>query len=87
MAFSNILGTNLLEVALLFVADLAHAGPLLATGGPFGVAAAALGILLTCIYLVGLLERRDRSFLRLGVDSWAVVAVYLGGMTLLYTIR
>lgn len=87
MAFSNILGTNLLEVAILFVADLSYPGPVLDEVGAFGVAAAALGILLTCIYLVGLLERRERSFLRLGVDSWLVLAAYGTGMALLYSVR
>lgn len=88
MAISNIFGTNLLEVGLLFVADLAYApGPLLDEGGRFAIVAATLGIVLTCIYLVGFLERRNRTFLGLGLDSCAVVLTYLAGVALLYSLR
>jgi cation:H+ antiporter len=41
----------------------------------------------TAIYLAGMIERRDRTVLRMGYDSLAVVVVYLGGVTLLYQLR
>jgi cation:H+ antiporter len=48
---------------------------------------ASLGLVMTCVYLWGLLERRDRQFLRMGIDSIIVLALYLGGLVVLYTIK
>jgi cation:H+ antiporter len=88
MAVSNILGTNCLEVGLFLPADLAYrAGPILAAADRFALFAAALGIVVTCIYLWGLLERRDRTVLRMGVDSVAVLVVYAVGTGVLFFLR
>lgn len=88
MAVSNNFGTNLLETALLAVADLAYpGGPIPAEAGVFAVVAAALGVLLTCVYLVGLVARRDRTFLGLGPNPHAAVVIYLGGLMLLFALR
>jgi cation:H+ antiporter len=46
-----------------------------------------LGIVLTAIYLIGLLERDDRTMFNMGYDSVAVLAVYLAGLVLLYLAR
>lgn len=88
MAISNIFGTNLFDAGLLFVADAFYAGPpVLNEVGRFAQVGALLGVACTAIYLAGILERRDKTFLRLGVDSIFVVLVYAGGVVLLYTIR
>ena len=44
-------------------------------------------MVVTCIFLVGLLERRDRTVLRMGVDSLAVLVVFLSGLAGLYALR
>ena len=41
-------------------------------------------MVLTCIYLWGLLEHEDRSLARVGVDSATVVLLYFAGMGALY---
>lgn len=88
MAVSNILGTNCLEVGLFFVADLFYrTGPILAATDRTALFAGALGIILTCIFLLGLLERRDRTVLGMGVDSLLVLIVYLVGLGGLYYLR
>lgn len=51
------------------------------------VGAVLLGILLTTIYLIGLIERRNRTIARMGVDSLAILASYGGGLVLLYQLR
>jgi cation:H+ antiporter len=80
LAVSNIFGTNLLEVALLLPADLAYrSGPILSAADDSVVLLGSLGILTTCIYLWGLLERRGRTFLGMGIDSCLVLLVYLAG--------
>lgn len=88
MAVSDIFGTNLFDIALIFLVDLAYAGePVLNTVGPFSVLAAMIGIVVTGLYMAGLIERRDRTVFGVGLDSIAVGAVYLGGVALLYTLR
>jgi cation:H+ antiporter len=84
MAVSNIMGTNGLEVALLLVADIAYRdGPLLAHATSSDLFLTALGAVLTTLYLGGLLLRRERTVLRVGHDSAAVVAVYAAGIAVL----
>lgn len=88
MALSDIFGTNLFNILLVFVVDLVYqGGPALAEVGRFSLAASLLGALLAVIYLIGLIERRDRTIARMGVDSFAVLIVYLGGLVLLYQLR
>jgi len=88
MAVSNILGTNCLEVALFFLADVFYrGGPILAVTDQSAVFAAAIGLVVTCIYLLGLLERRDRTILRMGYDSVAVLVTYGAGIAGLYFLR
>ncbi len=88
MAVSNIFGSNAFCLALLLLGDvIVTEGPILEAMDASAMFAASLGLLLTGIYLWGLVERRDRTFLRLGVDSWAVLFVYAGGLVVLYRIR
>ena len=88
LAFSDIFGTNLLNVALIFVTDLAAPGPpVLAGEGRFALFGALLGVVLTSVYVVGLLERRDRTVWRLGIDSALVLLAYAGGVAVLWTLR
>jgi cation:H+ antiporter len=88
MAVSDIFGTNLFDIGVIFLADLAYpGGPILNQTGTFAIVAGLLGILVTAIYLAGLIERRDLSIAGIGVDSIAVVATYLGGVGLLYGLR
>ncbi|MGE3987902.1 sodium:calcium antiporter [Pseudorhodoplanes sp.] len=88
MAISDILGTNLFDVGLLFAVDAVSAGePVLNSAGRFSAVAALLGIAVTTLFVIGLAERRDRTIFRMGVDSALVLAVYFGGLVLLYTLR
>lgn len=88
MAISDIFGTNLFDAALLFVVDATADGPPVLNGaGSFATAAAILGILVTAIFLSGLAERRDRTIVRMGYDSAAVLTVYLVGIWILYGLR
>jgi cation:H+ antiporter len=88
MAYGNILGTNLFDIGLIAVADLVYTGPpVLNEVDTFSAFAALLGIAVTAIALVGILERRDTTVARMGVDSIAIVAVYLSGLIVLYQLR
>lgn len=88
MAVSDIFGTNLFNIALVFVVDAAfRGGPILSEVGRFAVFAAVLGTIVTTLFLTGLIERRDRTIARMGLDSFAVLAAYFAGLAVLYTLR
>jgi len=88
MAVSDVFGTNLFNVTIIFVVDLLYDGPpVLAEVGRFAGFGALIAIVLTAIYLAGMLERRDRTVLRMGYDSLAVLGVYCAGVGVLYTLR
>lgn len=88
MAISDILGTNLFDVGLLFVVDGVDAGePILNRVGRFSAFAAVIGIVTTTIFTVGLVERRDRTVLRMGLDSASVLVAYLTGLIILYHLK
>jgi cation:H+ antiporter len=88
MAVGNIFGTNCLTVALFPLADLClRGGPIFDVLDPTAAFLAMLGIVVTCAYLWGILERRDRTILGMGQDSAAVLVIYVGGMAVYYFIR
>ena len=88
MAFSNIFGTNLLNVGLVLLADLLYFdGPVLNKIGNFAAAGAVFGILLTSIYQVGLTIKFKKTFFRLGVDSILVLVFYILGAFILFNMR
>jgi cation:H+ antiporter len=88
MAISDILGTNMINVGLLFLVDAVAPGePALNTVDRFAGLGAVLSIMLTAIFLIGVVERRDRTILRVGYDSAAVLLLYAVGLLLLYNLR
>lgn len=85
MAFSDIFGTNIFDLMLVFLIDVAYSGPpVINEQDNFAAFGAMLGVLVTLLYVAGLIERRNKTLMRLGIDSWAVVAVYLCGVGGLY---
>ncbi len=88
MAIADVFGTNLFNVNIIVLADALHDGePVLVEAGPFAAFAALLAMAMTAVYLVGLLERRDRTVLRMGIDSVVVVVLYAVGLAVLYQLR
>ena len=88
MAVSDIFGTNLFNGALVFVVDAVYrGGPVLNEVGAFSAFAALLGVVVSALFLVGLVERRDRTVLRMGYDSFAVLGVYFAGVAVLFNLR
>ena len=88
MALGDIFGTNLFNAALLFLIDaLAPGPPVLGRVGAFSAFGALLGLVLTTIFMAGVIERRDRTVLRMGWDSLAAVVVYAAGVAVLFALR
>lgn len=87
MAAANILGTNSLELALFLPAEVVYrGGPIFDALDPSSAFLSALGIMVTALYLWGILERKDRTVLGMGVDSLLVLIVYFAGLALYYTL-
>lgn len=85
MAISNIFGSNLLMVAMVLPADLVYRGAPILGNIDKGTAFAIIsGILVTAIYLAGLIIRSRRTFLRMGIDSALVLLVYAITLVVFY---
>lgn len=88
MAISNIFGSNLIMLVLLLPADVFYRqGPLLAAAGKTEMLSLVFGILVTVIYVVGLVVRRKPRIFGMGVDSVCVLAIYAGSLVVLYLSR
>jgi cation:H+ antiporter len=83
-AVSNVFGSNSFDVALLGLVALLVDGSLFADFMVPAVFAAALGITLTGIYLLGMLERRDRAILGMGWDSALVMLLGISAMWIMF---
>ncbi|MBO6918190.1 MAG: hypothetical protein JJ858_07155 [Rhizobiaceae bacterium] len=85
MALSNIFGSNLIMLALILPSDVSYSsGPILSQADPITQLSIAIGIVVTAIYVVGILIRRTPTLLGAGLDSWLVVLVYLGLLISIY---
>lgn len=88
LAVSDILGTNLINIGLIFVIDaVAQGEPVLSQAGTFDAFGALLGIAVTALFLIGMAERGDKTVLRMGLDSMAVLVCYGTGLVILFFLR
>lgn len=87
LALGDIFGTNLFNIQIIFIADLFYrGGPVLNEAGTFEAAAACLSVIMTGIFVVGMLERRDKTIWRLGIDSALAIIVFGAGLLGLSTL-
>lgn len=87
LAVGDIFGTNLFNLTLLLVADLLSSGePVLAAAGPFEALGALVALLMTGAFLIGLLERGNRTLLRMGYDAIAAFAIFVLGVAAMSTL-
>lgn len=85
MAVGEVFGTNLFNMGLIALADILYrSGPILNKSSRFEITACLVSLLLTGVYAAGLMERRRRTFLRMGLDSILVVCFYSGGLAILH---
>lgn len=81
LAIGDILGGNMFNTVLILQVDALDSGGLvLRQVDRSSISAALIAVLLTALYLIGLVERRDKAFMRMGFDSIAVLVVYIAGM-------
>jgi cation:H+ antiporter len=88
MAISNIFGSNLIMLVLVFPADILYrGGPILQGTSQTVSLALSFGIAVTAIYLVGLIVRRKPKIGVLGLDSVLVVVTFMGSLVAYYCAR
>jgi cation:H+ antiporter len=86
LAVSDIFGGNAFLPVLFFVATLLSGKAVLPQAQDTDIYLTALGVLLTLVYLTGLLFRPTRRLARMGVDSLVAVALYAAGVAGLFAI-
>ena len=85
LAIANIFGSNVLTISLLFLSDFFfRKGPIINEAHPSSFLLAGVGILITSIFLWGILERKNKTYFRMGLDSCLVLLVYSISMVLLF---
>jgi cation:H+ antiporter len=86
LAVSDIFGGNAFLPVLFLVATLISGRAALPQAHDTDIYLAALGVLLTCAYLYGLVFRPRRKVLGMGIDSLAVLVLYALGAAGLFAI-
>jgi cation:H+ antiporter len=88
MAVANIFGGNLFDVALVLPADAILGGaPLLSNVARPTLFLAVMGMLMTCVYLWGMLIRARKTIFRIGIDSATVLGLYAVALAGLYLLN
>ena len=87
LAVGNLFGSNAFNMAILFVADLAYRnGPLLAAVDSTHAVTAFVSILLMTVGIMGIMYRAEKRFLFIEPDSALMIAGYLLGMALIFSL-
>ena len=80
LAMSDIFGGNAFLPVLFLVASLISGSAVLPLAQDTDIYLTALGALLTVVYVYGLIFRPRRMVLRMGLDSFTVLALYAVGI-------
>ena len=80
LAVSDIFGGNAFLPVLFLLAGLLSGSAVLPQAQDTDIYLTALAIMLTAVYLWGLINRPHRQLLRMGIDSITVLALYIAGI-------
>lgn len=86
MAFSDIFGGNAFLPVLFLLATLVSGEAVLPKAQRTDIYLTALGMLLTCVYVCGLVFRPRRQIARMGIDSVVVLLLYVVGIAGLFAV-
>jgi cation:H+ antiporter len=84
LAMSDIFGGNAFMPTLFVVCDIISGNAILRNASSSDVWFAALGVLLTTVYIISLIVRPKRLYFRLGIDSLFVVLLYIIGVIIIF---
>jgi cation:H+ antiporter len=84
MAAGNILGSNIFNITIVFVADLLYRkGSIFESLTEFHIISAVLSLVVLLVFMIGILFRKKKK----KIDSWIIGAVYILAMYILYLKR
>lgn len=86
MAVSDIFGGNAFLPVLFFIASVISGEAVISTLSHSDMYLTGLGILLTCIYMVGMVLHSRKQVFRMGIDSLFVLITYILGLVGLWAI-
>lgn len=89
MAIANLLGSNLFNMVILAIDDLAYIkGSLFAAVSPNHAITGVIAVIMTGIVVVSLMYRTEKkTILRIGWDAIALITAYVVNILLLYKMR
>jgi cation:H+ antiporter len=80
LVFGDMFGGNAFQLTLFIIADLIAGQPVLPYEGKSNAWIGMVGLLMTVVFVVGIMLRPSRRYARLGPDSWVVTAIYVLGL-------
>jgi cation:H+ antiporter len=83
LAVGDILGGNAFQITLFLLADLLAGTPVIVAARHSDVWLGGAGLLMTAVVATAVIARPKRTFLRVGIDSIALVAIYASVIALL----
>jgi cation:H+ antiporter len=86
MAVSDIFGGNAFLPVLFLMASIIGGDAILPNLKPSDIYLTILGMILTCIYMIGMVLHSKKQIFRMGLDSFIVLIVYLIGLWGLFTL-
>lgn len=85
IAIGDLVGSNLFDTNMVMVSDVAYRDDTVfaAVSRPV-LLLAVLALVMTGVLLVGLLRREQRGFVNIGLQSYAILVIYAGGVVLMF---
>jgi cation:H+ antiporter len=80
LVFGDMFGGNAFQLTLFVIADICAGGAVLPHEGAANAWIAVTGLVMTTVYVTGIILRPSRRHFGLGADSWVVLLVYLLGL-------
>lgn len=88
LAVGNIFGSNMTNLFFIVLCSLVNPeGPVLNDVAPTHILTAVVSMILVIIALTGISQKGKPRFGPLGIDSWLMIAFFLGGSYWLYLLR
>ena len=80
LVFGDMFGGNAFQLTLFLLADIVAGQPVLPFEGKANAWIGLVGLLMTAVFVVGIILRPSKHYARLGPDSWVVTAIYILGL-------
>ena len=80
LVFGDMFGGNAFQLTLFLVADLVAGQPVLPAEGKANAWIGCVGLLMTAVFVSGIVLRPQRRHLGLGLDSWIALLIYALGI-------